>query len=62
MAADWYYLGRVLTLDELGRIVAGLSVEKIDAYLASHPPRELTVVTLGSSPLTVQTSVGPEIR
>lgn len=51
MAMDWYYLGRVLTLDELGRIVAGLTVEKINDYLATHPPGELTVVTLGNSAL-----------
>lgn len=52
MAADWYYLDRVLTLDELGVIVAGLRVDKINAYLAAHPPNHFTVVTLGGEPLT----------
>jgi predicted Zn-dependent peptidase len=59
MAADWYYLGRVLTLEELGRIVAGLTVERINAYLASHPPRELTVVTLGNTPLVPRLVLEP---
>lgn len=59
MAADWYHLGRVLTLDELGRIVANLTVEKINAYLASHPLRELTVVTLGNAPLVPQLVLDP---
>lgn len=56
MAADWYYLGRVLSMEELGRIVEGLSVEKINAYLASHPPGELTIVTLGAAPLVAPAS------
>lgn len=52
MASDWYYLGRVLSLDELSAIVAGLNADRINAYLAAHPPGRLTVVTLGESPLT----------
>ncbi len=48
---DWYYLGRVRSRDELGALVDALSVESINRYLAEHPPREMTVVTLGPQPL-----------
>ncbi|MCU0959073.1 MAG: insulinase family protein [Pirellulaceae bacterium] len=51
IAADWYYLGRVQTLAEVGRIVDELSCESINGYLAAHPPGALTVVTLGQQPL-----------
>lgn len=47
IAYDWYYLGRVRTMDELRAIIDGLTVESINAYLAAHPPGEFTVVTLG---------------
>jgi len=57
IARDWYHLGRVRTLDELARIMDGLSVESINAYLAKHPPRDFTVVTLGPQPLEVPLGV-----
>jgi predicted Zn-dependent peptidase len=51
MAADWYHLGRVQTLDELRGILDGLTCESINAYLAAHPPRDFRVVTLGEHKL-----------
>jgi len=57
IARDWYHLGRVRTLDELGRLVDELSCESINAYLAEHPPGDLTVVTLGPSELKVPNGV-----
>ena len=53
IARDWYHLSRVRTLDELGAIVDGLTVERINRYLAARPPRDLTVVTLGLEALVV---------
>src|SRR5207244_2865403 len=53
IARDWYHLGRVRTLDELGTIVDGLTVERINRYLVAHPPRDLTIVTLGPEKLAV---------
>lgn len=47
IAYDWYYLGRVRTMDELRAIIDGLTVESINEYLAAHPPGDFTVVTLG---------------
>jgi len=57
IARDWYHLGRVRTLDEIGARVDALSVDSINAYLAQNPPRDFTVVTLGPEPLEVPESV-----
>lgn len=51
LARDWYHLGRARTLDEVGRLIDGLSSASINAYLAAHPPAGFTVVTLGSCAL-----------
>jgi predicted Zn-dependent peptidase len=51
IAADWYYLQRVQTLEEVGRIVDQLTCESINGYLARNPPADFLVVTLGQSEL-----------
>jgi predicted Zn-dependent peptidase len=51
IALDWYYLARVRPLDELKRIIDGLSAESINAWLAAHPPAEMTVATVGPGKL-----------
>lgn len=51
LARDWFHLGRVRTLDELGRLIDGLSSDSINAYLSAHPPKDFTVITLGPQPL-----------
>jgi predicted Zn-dependent peptidase len=51
IAADWYYLQRVQTLEEVGRIVDQLTCESINSYLAERPPRDFLVVTLGQREL-----------
>jgi predicted Zn-dependent peptidase len=53
VARDWYHLGRVRTLDEVSRLVDELSRDTINEYLAAHPPRDFTVVTVGPAPLKV---------
>jgi predicted Zn-dependent peptidase len=53
IARDWYHLARVRTLDEVGRMVDDLSCDSINTYLAAHPPRDFTVVTVGPAPLKV---------
>jgi predicted Zn-dependent peptidase len=52
IARDWYHLGRVRTLDEVGMLVDRLTEQSISDYLAAHPPRDFTIVTLGQEPLT----------
>jgi len=48
---DWYHLGGVRTLDEVGAIVDALTREEINAYLQEHPPDDFTIVTLGPEAL-----------
>ena len=57
IARDWYHLGRVRTLEEIGRLLDDLSCQSINAYLAAHPPGDFTIVTLGPEPLEVPLGV-----
>jgi predicted Zn-dependent peptidase len=57
IARDWYHLGRARSLDEVGALIDGLNCQSINAYLAEHPPREFTVVTLGPEELEVPVGV-----
>lgn len=54
IALDWYYLGSVRTMAELGQIIDGLSAESINAYLAANRPREFSIVTIGQERLRWQ--------
>jgi predicted Zn-dependent peptidase len=53
IARDWYHLGRVRTLEELGQLIDQLSCESINQYLAEHPPKDFTVVVLGPRELRI---------
>ena len=57
IARDWYHLGRVRTLDEVGRLVDELTCDSINEYLSQNPPRDFTIVTLGPEPLEVHVGV-----
>ena len=53
IARQWYHLGKVRSLaEELARYDR-LSVASIEAWLANHPPHDLSVVSLGREPLEV---------
>jgi predicted Zn-dependent peptidase len=51
IAGDWYYLGRVRPMEELQKILNGLTSETINQYLAANPPRKFTICTLGENRL-----------
>ena len=51
IARDWYHLGRIRSLEELGRLVDDLSSDEINQYLRDHPPGNFTFATLGPAPL-----------
>ncbi len=53
IARDWYHLGKTRTMDDLARLVDGLSVESINKYLREHPPKDFTIVTVGPTALQV---------
>ncbi len=57
IAADWYLLGRVQTVDEVRAIIDGLSRDRINAYLESHSPGDFRVVTLGEKPLEMPVGI-----
>ena len=51
MASDWFYLGRVRTVEEVQAAIDGLTPAAILAYLERYPVKDLTVVTLGPEPV-----------
>jgi len=53
IAADWYHLGHVRSIEEIGAIIDQLTCESINAYLADHRPHDLRVATLGEHALEV---------
>ncbi len=57
VAADWYHLGRVRTVEQLHDLAEGLSCESINAYLAASPPADFDIVTVGPNPLEVPVAV-----
>ncbi len=57
MAADWFHLDRVRSLDEVNAIIDGLTCETINHFLKEHPPCEFQVVTLGEKALEVSVGV-----
>jgi predicted Zn-dependent peptidase len=54
IAREWYHLGRVRSMQEIGRLVDALSRESLGRYLAANPPGDFTIVTLGPRPLNVR--------
>lgn len=51
IAGDWFHLGRVRSLEEINQHVGQLTVDRMNRFLADHPPREFDLVTLGPQPL-----------
>ncbi|PQO25835.1 insulinase family protein [Blastopirellula marina] len=59
LAADWYHLGRIRTMEELETILDGISVETINAYLEKNPPKDYRVTTIGAKRLEVSSEISP---
>ncbi len=57
IAREWYHLGRVRTLDEVGRSVDELTGAMINEYLEVYPPQDFTFATLGPTPLELPREV-----
>jgi predicted Zn-dependent peptidase len=51
LAGDWYYLGRVRPVAELQAAVDSLTAQRLADYARAHPPRDVTLVTIGPKPL-----------
>ncbi|MEO1235208.1 MAG: pitrilysin family protein [Planctomycetota bacterium] len=52
IASDVYVFGRPRTLDEAAAEVDSITLDRLNAFVAGHPPGEMTLVTLGPEPLT----------
>ncbi len=53
LASDWYYLGRVRSMEEIQSAIEGLTPDRIVQHLRRFPPENFTIVTLGPQPLTI---------
>lgn len=51
IAHDFFIRGRIRTLDEIKSAIDSVTVEKVNAYLASHKPGPFTIVTVGPKEL-----------
>jgi predicted Zn-dependent peptidase len=51
IAGDYFHLGKVRTLDEVTDIINGLTVERINEYIAANPPCDFNLVSLGQNQL-----------
>jgi predicted Zn-dependent peptidase len=56
LASDWYYLGRVRSLDEIQDAISALTPSRIVEHVRRHPPKDFTLVTLGPRPVRVATA------
>jgi predicted Zn-dependent peptidase len=57
IAREWYHLGRVRTLEEVGRMVDELTSDMINSFLDEHPPQDFTFATLGPTALELPREV-----
>jgi predicted Zn-dependent peptidase len=58
LASDWYYLGRVRSLDEIQEAIDSLTPRRIVEHVRRYPPKDITLVTLGPRPVRL----GPAFR
>ncbi len=54
LASDWYYLGRVRSLDEIQSAVEALTPQSIVECAKRYPAKDFTIVTLGPQALEVK--------
>ena len=53
LASDWFYLGRVRSLDEISAALDALTTDSVNAYAAAQDFREMTILTLGPNALSL---------
>jgi predicted Zn-dependent peptidase len=51
IARDWYYLGRVQSLDEIQTMIDGITPRAVLDHLERYPVKDIVLVTLGPDPL-----------
>lgn len=53
LASDWYYLGRVRTIDEIAGSLDALTPGSVGDFARRHAPVEMTILTLGPTALAL---------
>jgi predicted Zn-dependent peptidase len=51
IAHDYFIRGRIRTLDEIKAAIDSVTLDQVNAYLATHPPGRFTIVTVGPNEL-----------
>jgi predicted Zn-dependent peptidase len=51
LARNWFYLGRIVTLDEVRNKIEALTTDSVLEYVRAYPAKETTVLTIGPEPL-----------
>lgn len=51
LARNWFFLNRVVTLDEVRAKIEALTTDSVFEYLRAYPAADFTVLTIGSEPL-----------
>ena len=51
LGSDWYYLGRVRTLDEISESLDALTPDSVGDFARRNAPVDMTILTLGPTPL-----------
>ena len=51
IAYDFYHRARTRTLDELRELIEDVTLDRVNAYLAANPVKQLTMVTIGPNKL-----------
>lgn len=53
LASDWYYLGRIRSLEEIQSAINALTPHSVVEHVRRFPPRDFTLVTLGPEPVNL---------
>jgi predicted Zn-dependent peptidase len=53
LAGDFYHRGRTRTLDEVRALIEGITLDRVNGFLAANPVKNLTVVTIGPAELKI---------
>ena len=52
LARNWFYLGRVVTLDEVRAKIEALTTQSVLEYVRAYPAKDFTILTIGPEALT----------
>ena len=54
LARNWFYLGRIVTLDEVRSKIEALTTQSVLDYVNQFPAKDFTILTIGPEALQVQ--------